>query len=116
MTVKISAEFDSVDRAELVARNIRDTVKDVSHIHIHTRKGTPVDNFYTSTEMYSDVAVMSSYSNPYYTVLPYSELENKELSNADEATVEVCCPKSEENVVSSKLSAFGGLRVKKRAT
>lgn len=115
MTVKITAEFNSVDSAELSARNIRDTVKDISHIHIHSRKGTPVDYFYNSSEIHN-VVFMNTYENPYYPVFPASITTFNELAIADEATIEVCCPKSEENVVTSKLSSYGGLKIKKRLT
>lgn len=123
MINKISAEFDSIDSAEIAARTIKNTVSNVAKISITGKNQfalTETSNrraymnvgfaagatgvFFPAPEML-DVQDTTYYSNP------FSYGETVELGH--EANIEIMCDSEVSDMVIKKIVGLGGLRVKK---
>ena len=117
MIIKVIAELESVDKAELCARRIRDNVSGIRRINIQ-RKYTPgSENYYTNAVPYNTQG-FGTYQTmlfPSYSVVEGSVYNGTaSTEKGSEAAVEVECDDDSASKVVSYLNAYGAVKIRKR--
>lgn len=109
MTIKITAEFPTIDDAEYAARSIKQSIDHVDKINIHQKSDRTYSNYYSINP-----PVSSSYTQNYTSVYfpEYSRITNtSEIESGRESIIEIICDENSKRAVSQKITALGGLKI-----
>ena len=121
----ITAEFQSIDEAELAARRIKDKVEGISRITINSKNKkanntNSIGNIgFSNMNVAGGFSTYNAVSSSVYTPLIFNNVgehtgENhfNELSISKSVTIEIHCKNDDVKIVSSILTALGGLNIK----
>ena len=113
MITKLTAEFDSVETAELAARMIKQRTDGIVSINIH-RKSIPT----AKSPVPYVIPSFSQSSNFYFIVGNNNYLDSVNDSSDDDrisksAIIEIICEKESEKTVSQIITSLNGLKFNK---
>ena len=113
MIIKIVGELDSVDRAELAARSIRDKIDGVSRINIIEKNSNNNQSYFSVGAPYNGNQTSLYYMNVYDP--SYNSVVNSspEIETGIEANLEIDCNESSATRVIAQIHAHGGVKVRK---
>ncbi len=123
---KITAEFDSIESAEMAARAVKNNVKDIKEITIKSKK---MQNENNKTFLFQPGNIILGGLNPYgaassgteslfaYTTFngidsDFSSKKNKRANNFSTATIEIICKNELLTKVNHTLTCYHGLKIK----
>ncbi len=117
MIIKVTAELDSVDRAELCARRVRDNVEGIRRINIRQKNFSRESNYFTNAVPYNtqgfgtyQTMLFPSYNNVFEGSV-YNGAAGAETGS--EASLEIECDDDNVSRVVSYLNAYGAVKIKK---
>lgn len=114
MNTRITAEFDSVDMAELAGRRIRDSLSGITRIDIHQKQGDTQNYYYYSGALPYIQPFNSTSANLFYPTFP-ENLQYEQIEAGQEATIDINCDKESCGQVISCLNNYGALKIRRRS-
>ncbi|NLJ16795.1 MAG: hypothetical protein GX346_06665 [Clostridiales bacterium] len=113
MLIRIIGELDSVDRAELAARSIRDNISGVSKINIVEKARNLNQSYYAMGVPYNSNQTSYYFMNVYDPEYNAAINSTPEIERGIEANLEIDCDEEAARQVIAQLHAHGGVKVRK---
>lgn len=111
MSQMVSAEFESVDLAELAARNVRYKFEGVSKIKIRYR-AMEHDNYHFITPLVANNTYSNGYMDAYGAGALYYKEPNNETEESQTETLMIEAEAVSAKRIASYLRGLGGIKVK----